>query len=225
MLIIVNHEVIGLTAPITEAELLMQPITHESGADWWVIDEEHGEPFTDSSGATYLIRKRTESEIQQTPEYHAWIGNNSWYLPAIYADVRVTDGSGAEVPRLRNNGTDTVAVTAKLRWTDNTDDDSNVITLIDGVSWNIQLREATETNHDVITSHATDPLYDVFEVTFTEGVCSFNYYTTNKTAVVYMREADFAILTFPDGQGGTQDYRVALIHPVIVKVYRVLSST
>ena len=145
--------------------------------------------------------------------------------PAIYADVRVTDGSDSEVPRLRNNGTDTVAVTAKLRWTDNTDDDSNVITLIDGVSWNIQIREATETTHDVITPHPTDPIYDVFEATFHAGVCAFEYFTTHKPAIVYMREADFAILTFPDGQGGTQDYRVALIHPVVVKVYRVLSST
>lgn len=146
-------------------------------------------------------------------------------LPAIFADVVVTDlVDASDVPRLQNDGEDYVQVVAKLRNTKSTADDSNVITLIDGVSWNIQLREATETNHDVITSHPTDPIYDVFEATFTEGVCSFNYTTTNKPAVVYMREADFAILTLPDGQGGTQNFRVELINPVVVKVYRVLSS-
>lgn len=146
-------------------------------------------------------------------------------LPAIYADVVVTDPVDAsDVPRLQNDGEDYVTVVAKLRSTSSTADDSNVITLIDGVSWNIQLREATETNHDVITSHPTDPIYDVFEATFMAGVCSFNYTTTNKPAVVYMREADFEILTLPVGQGGTQDYRVELINPIIVKVYRMLSS-
>lgn len=179
---------------------------------------------TDTTGiscADGFLRLTTDAEKLQWRHMPEGLGSG---LPVIYADVQVTDPVDAgDVPRLKNDGTDYVSVTAKLRSTADTSDDSNVITLIDGVSWNIQLREATETNHDVITSHATDPIYDVFEATFTAGVCSFNYYTTNKPAVVYMREADFTILTLPDGQGGTQDYRVGLIHPVIVKVYRVLS--
>lgn len=60
-------DVTGLSAPISQAELMLQPIMHDSGAAWWVIDAS-GVPFTDSSGTEFFIRQRTESECRNTPE-------------------------------------------------------------------------------------------------------------------------------------------------------------
>jgi hypothetical protein len=40
------------------------PLTHESGAAWWIVDTDNGEPFTDSDGTVYQIRKRSLAEIQ-----------------------------------------------------------------------------------------------------------------------------------------------------------------
>lgn len=47
------------------------PVTHESGAAWWIIDPS-GDEFIDADGQTYHIRKRTQAEIEATPEFIAW---------------------------------------------------------------------------------------------------------------------------------------------------------
>lgn len=46
------------------------PLTHDSGAAWWVIDEVNGQPFTDSDGQTYRLRRKSEGELE-TPAYLA----------------------------------------------------------------------------------------------------------------------------------------------------------
>lgn len=63
MLLFTGSDVTGLIAPITEAELALQPLLHESGAPMWLIDNIAGEMFTDSRGDIYFLRQRTASEL------------------------------------------------------------------------------------------------------------------------------------------------------------------
>jgi hypothetical protein len=74
MLLIQDNVVIGNTAPNIYAD--MKPWTHDSGAAWWVVDNETGIDFIDSDGQVYKLRKRSLSELQATPEYQEWIGNH-----------------------------------------------------------------------------------------------------------------------------------------------------
>lgn len=71
MILYQDDNIIGNTAPSDYYEK-MRPWQHDSGAYWWIIDPVNGQPFVDFDGQTYHIRKRTQAEIEVTPEFIAW---------------------------------------------------------------------------------------------------------------------------------------------------------
>jgi hypothetical protein len=42
------------------------------GAAWWIVDNENGTEFVDSDESVYMLRKRTQAELRNMPEYQTW---------------------------------------------------------------------------------------------------------------------------------------------------------
>lgn len=63
MLIIQQQEVVASSGhQLIYHDLI--PWQHVSGVNRWVIDAEHGQAFIDSDGTEYLLRRRSEAELQ-----------------------------------------------------------------------------------------------------------------------------------------------------------------
>ena len=119
----------------------------------------------------------------------------------IYLHVDMVDGDGKDPIGVKNDGIDHIAITATFRTGESAT--SDIITLIDNAEWRVTVR------------NSEDIIYDVVNIKFTEGVCNFNYTTTNAPAFCTILEKDFEIVTMGDVK-----YKIILVDEVNFKVYR-----
>jgi hypothetical protein len=112
-------------------------------------------------------------------------------------------GDGRIPVGIKNDGVDTLSVTATFRQTE--DPLSTVITAVTAMSWRITIRDVTNN------------IYDIIDVTFTDGIASFDYTTDNKANICQILESDFEEITV-----GETTYAIRLFGDNTFKVYRAL---
>ena len=208
MLIFDNDSVTGLIAPITAEELTLEPLLHESGAARWIIDNHAGFIFTDASGAIWFLRQRTDAELQATPEYQAWLAEQSTELPAIYVTLELSGGDG-KWPivgvKLGHPTQGTLNITGDLRLTP----DVPGLPVSINFAWRVTLRKIiSEFDTTAIDSVPVDGCQVVNNVITWAG---FNPEAVGLSAGVYMiTDADFATVS---GAlfGLPNDFRVVLV--------------
>jgi len=121
----------------------------------------------------------------------------------LYIHLAMT-GDGRTPVGIKNNGVDSLAVTATFRQTSNPA--SPAISSIHDVSWRVTIRD---TNNNI---------YDIVDVNFIQGVAAFNYTTNNNANICQILESDFEVIEF-----GGQTYTLKLIGDSTFKVYRDLT--
>jgi len=119
----------------------------------------------------------------------------------IYLHVNVTDGDGKEPIGVKNDGVNYLSVEATFRVS--SDPGSTVIATITEQEWRVTVRDAN------------DAIYDVVNVKFVSGICTFQYVTTNSPTFCSIIESDFDLVEMA---GVT--YKILLVDEVIFKVYR-----
>jgi len=121
----------------------------------------------------------------------------------LYIHLEMTDGDGREPIGIKNDGVDGLSVVATFRQSE--DPESSVLTSVTGMSWRVTIRDIS------------NQVYDIVDVTFTNGVSSFVYTTSDKPAICYIREYDLEKVTF-----GDTEYTLKLVGDTTFKVYRQL---
>ena len=193
MLIFEGNDVTGLIAPITPEEEALQPLTHESGAAHWIIDNATGEMFAASNGTIYFLRRRTDAELQATPEYQAWLAAQPTELPAIYVTLALSGGDG-KAPivgvKLGHPTQGTLDITGDLRLTP----DAPGLPVSINFAWRVTLRKIiSEFDTTAIDSVPVDGCQVVNNVITWAG---FNPEAVGLSAGVYMiTDADFATVS------------------------------
>ena len=208
MLIFDNDNVTGLIAPITPEEMSLQPIRHASGAAYYLIDNATGEMFAASNGTIYFLRRRTDAELQATPEYQAWLAAHPEALPAIYLTFDISGGDG-KTPivgaKLGHATQGTLDITGDLRLTP----DAPGLPVSINFAWRVTLRKIiSEFDATAIDSVPVDGCQVVNNVITWTG---FNPEAVGLSAGVYMiTDADFATVS---GAlfGLPNDFRVVLV--------------
>jgi hypothetical protein len=119
----------------------------------------------------------------------------------IWLHTNLSGGDEKTPIGILNNDTQTLTVSGTLRETNSIE--SNIVDVDD--EWRILLRDSDGN------------IYDIFLVTFTNGITTFDYTTDLRPAVVIINESDFHTIDF----GGT-DYTVKIAEEVLFKVYRTL---
>ena len=112
-------------------------------------------------------------------------------------------GDGRTPVGIKNDGVDILSVTATFRQT--MDPLSTVIASVTDMSWRITIRDINNN------------IYDIVDVTFTDGVASFDYTTDNKANVCQISESDFEEITV-----GETTYTLKIVGDNTFKVYRAL---
>lgn len=189
MLIIKNHEVHGLKATITQAELLMQPILHESGASWWTADNADG---TFALADVVNLNQRTQEQLEATPEYQAWYYGNPENMPALYVDISLTPTEGSSsftglsgLLAFPNNATGSFDVAASV-WADEAL--TVPVAALDGKGWVFILRKINKQDGAVL---------DTLRVlkTFSGNTCQFTFLCNGISSGRYsLDEHDFDAL-------------------------------
>ena len=208
MLIFDNDNVTGLIAPITPEEMSLQPIRHASGAAYYLIDNATGEMFAASNGTIYFLRRRTDAELQATPEYQTWLAAHPAALPAIYVTLTLSGGDG-KTPivgaKLGHATQGTLDITGDLRLTP----DAPGLPVSINFAWRVTLRKIiSEFDATAIDSVPVDGCQVVNNVITWTG---FNPEAVGLSAGVYMiTDADFATVS---GAlfGLPNDFRVVLV--------------
>lgn len=208
MLIFQDDNVIGLIAPITPEEEALQPLLHESGAAYWIIDNATGEMFAASNGTIYFLRRRTDAELQATPEYQAWLAAQPTELPAIYVTLALSGGDG-KAPivgaKLWHPTQGTLDITGDLRLTP----DAPGLPVSINFAWRVTLRKIiSEFDTTAIDSVPVDGCQVVNNVITWAG---FDPAAVGLSAGVYMiTDADFALINGAPF-GLPNDFRVVLV--------------
>ena len=208
MLIFDNDNVTGLIAPITPEEMSLQPLTHASGAAHYIIDNATGEMIADASGAIWFLRQRTDTELQATPEYQAWLAAHPAELPAIYVTLALSGGDG-KTPivgvKLGHPSQGTLNITGDLRLTP----DAPGLPVSINFAWRVTLRKiVSEFDTTAIDSVPVDGCQVVNNVITWMG---FNPEAVGLSTGVYMiTDADFATVS---GAlfGLPNDFRVVMV--------------
>lgn len=80
MITIQNNEITRLIAPITQAELALSPLRHDSGVHLWICTNSDGQyAFSELTGLT----QRTEADIMLTEEYAAYVNQQADNVDAV----------------------------------------------------------------------------------------------------------------------------------------------
>ena len=161
-----------------------------------------GEPPWEPRGGIYVDgtdKERVEIGYIYDPETELFsesVSNN------IYLHTNLSGGDGIDPIGITNDGIESISILATFRTGE--DSESDVITSINS-SWRVTIRNK---NNDI---------YDIVNVTFTNGVVSFNYTTTSSPDICSIVESDFEDVTI-----GETTYEIKLIGNTTFKVYRSL---
>ena len=208
MLIFEENEVTGLIAPITPEEMSLQPIRHASGAAYYLIDNATGKMFAASNGTIYFLRRRTDAELQATPEYQAWLAAHPEALPAIYLTLDISGGDG-KTPivgaKLGHATQGTLDFLGDLRLSP----DTPGLPININFAWRITLRKViSEFNATAIDSVPVDGCEIVNNIIEWRG---FDPAAVGLTAGIYaISDADFATLSGA-AFGLSSNVRVAIV--------------
>lgn len=208
MLIFDNDSVTGLIAPITAEELTLEPLLHESGAAHYIIDNATGEMIVDASGAIWFLRRRTDAELQATPEYQAWLAAHPAELPAIYLTLAISGGDG-KTPIVGANLGHATQGTLDFLGDLRLSPDTPGLPFNINFAWRITLRKViSEFNATAIDSVPVDGCEIINNVIEWRG---FDPAAVGLTAGIYaISDADFATLSGA-AFGLSSDVRVALV--------------
>ena len=119
----------------------------------------------------------------------------------IYLHVSLSGGDSKVPIGLKNDGVQTLVVTATFRSGELPT--SDVLTIIDATEWRVNIR------------NSEGAIYDIVNIIFNAGISTFNYTTTNYATVCEIVESDFEVVELVDAT-----YNIKLVNPVIFKVFR-----
>jgi len=154
----------------------------------------------------WLSDNATKVSVLSEEDYVTWYSRLyvEPFEPNIYLHLSVTGGDGKEPIGVLNDGTDSINVTCTFRKT--SDPVSDILTAITGLSRRVTVRKDT------------GECYDIFSITFVDGISSFAYKTTLDPAICEIKESDF----LPVDSGYEVPYIINLIGDNTFKVYRSL---
>ena len=201
MIIVNTLQIDGVTAPITPAEQALFPLTHASGAARYVCGNADGQFALD---ALMSFRQRTQTEIEATPEYQAYIGNHPELLPELWVALSLTPQSTYHVgasglQAFPNSAAGAFKVSASV-WGDNAK--TVPITQLDGQGWVFVLRKINQVDGMLLDTLRPFKL-------FASNLCEFTITPTGISSGRYsLDERDFTTLDV-----GGQVYQFKLIAP------------
>jgi len=121
----------------------------------------------------------------------------------LYIHLEMTDGDGREPLGILNDGIDSLGIVATFRAS--SDPASPVIAAVTGFSRRVTIRNEAR------------QIYDIVDVTFTDGVATFDYTSDSRPDVCQILESDFDAIVM-----GETIYNLKLVGSSVFKVYRSL---